>query len=465
MNPILVKGGTVVCAAGTSKADVRIENGCIAEVGNRLSVGNAKTIDATGRLVLPGGVDVHTHFNLEVGGLKVADGFFEGTRSAVCGGTTTIVEHPGFTEDGSIFAPIANYRREALNTCVADYALHGVVARVGDETRKALAELVSGGIPSVKVYMTYAGRLSDAEIIQVLEIMKAEQGLVTVHAENHTVIAALTQRLKDEGKRSPTSHPLSRPDYCEGEAVERMIALSRAAGNAPLYIVHLSTKAGLEAIRKAKAAGLPVYAETCPQYLLLTDKEYARKGNEALKCVMSPPLRRDEDCKALWQGLADGTIDTVATDHCAFNLSQKVKHGGNDIFACPGGAPGAETRLPLLYSEGVVKGRITLNRFVELVSTTPARIMGLAPAKGDIAPGADADLVILDPGKQVTISPETLCHNADYNPFEGITVQGWPETVLLRGETVVKNGRYLEREPSGRFIERARFTLSNKNVE
>ncbi|WP_147820689.1 dihydropyrimidinase [Salidesulfovibrio onnuriiensis] len=458
MTAVLVKGGTVVTSTETLKADVRVENGRIAGVGADLSSHEAHIIDATGKLVLPGGVDVHTHFNLEVGGLKVADGFHEGTRSAACGGTTTIVEHPGFTEDGSITAPIANYRKQAQNNCVTDYALHGVVAKVGENTKDDLAALVREGIPSVKVYMTYAGRLNDEEMIRVLEIMKAEHGLVTVHAENHEVIAELTRRLKDEGRLAPTSHPLSRPGYCEAEAVERMIALSRAAGNAPLYIVHLSTGAGLEAIRRAKAEGLPVYAETCPQYLLLTDDEYAREGDDALKYVLSPPLRKREDCEALWQGLADGSIDTVATDHCSFNLSQKTARGRDNIFACPGGIPGAETRLPLLYSEGVAKGRITLNRFVELVSTAPARIMGLAPAKGDIAPGADADIVILDPERKVTISPETLCHNADYNPYEGFVATGWPETVLLRGEAIIENNEFREREALGRFIERSRFT-------
>ena len=460
MNQVLVKGGTVAGATTTLKADVRIENGRIAEVGANLSSEKAKVIDATGKLVLPGGVDVHTHFNLEVGGLKVADGFLEGTRSAVCGGTTTIVEHPGFTEDGSISAPIATYRMEALGNCVTDYALHGVVARVGENTRDDLAKLVREGISSVKVYMTYAGRLNDDDILRVLEIMKAEHGLVTVHAENHATITALTKKFKDAGRTAPIDHPLSRPGTCEGEAVARVIDLSRAAGKAPLYIVHLSTRLGLEAVRKAKAEGLPVYAETCPQYLLLTDREYARQGDDALKCVMSPPLRKDDDRQALWQGLADGTIDTVATDHCAFTLSQKIARGGNDIFACPGGIPGVETRLPLLFSEGVAKGRIGLNRFVELVSTAPARIMGLSPAKGEIAPGADADIVILDPEKEVILSPQTLCHNADYTPFEGFTVKGWPETLLLRGEVIVENGNCLEREPMGRFIERSRFTRS-----
>lgn len=458
MSAVLVKGGTVVTATETLTADVRVENGRIAEVGPSLASNGAVIIDATGKLVLPGGVDVHTHFNLEVNGLRVADGFLEGTRSAVCGGTTTIVEHPGFTDDGSLFTPLIAYRDDALGTCVTDYALHGVVAAVEERTGQDLAILVKEGIPSVKVYMTYAGRLADEEIATVLSAMKRANGLVTVHAENHEVITALTAELRAEGKLEATSHPLSRPASCEAEAVERMIALSRAAGNAPLYIVHLSTGAGLDAVRKAKAEGLPVYAETCPQYLLLTEERYAEPGDAALTYVMSPPLRTQEDCDALWQGLADGSIDTVATDHCSFNLSQKIERGRDNIFACPGGAPGAETRLPLLYSEGVEKGRISLNRFVELVSTAPARIMGLAPAKGEIVPGADADIVILDPGKDKIISADTLCHTADATPFEGFRVTGWPETVMLRGEVLVRNGEYLEREPMGRPLKRHPFT-------
>ncbi len=459
MAAVLVKGGTVVTSTETQTADVCVKNGRITEVGPALSCKEAKLIDATGKLVLPGGVDVHTHFNLEVNGLKVADGFFEGTRAAACGGTTTIVEHPGFTPDGSLFAPIANYRKDALGNCVTDYALHGVVSKVGEDTGQELARLMADGIPSVKAYMTYAGRLDDDAIIAVLKAMKRERGLLTVHAENHEVIAELSGQLRDAGRLGPASHPLSRPDYSEGEAVERMIALARAAGNAPLYIVHLSTGVGLEAVRRAKAQGLPVYAETCPQYLLLTDERYSAPGDEALKYVLSPPLRKQEDCEALWQGLADGSIDTVATDHCSFNLSQKTERGRDDIFACPGGAPGVETRLPLLYSEGVKKGRLSLNRFVELVSTAPARLMGLAPAKGEIAPGADADIVIFDPKRKITISPATLRHNADYNPFEGFEVAGWPETVLLRGEAIIEKGKHTAREAMGRELKRTRFTV------
>jgi dihydropyrimidinase len=454
MSALVITGGTVVTATQTIRADVRVENGRIAEAGPTLNVDNAQVMDATGCFILPGGVDVHTHFDLTVNGLKVSDGFELGTMSALCGGTTTIVEHPGFVEDGSLFTPLADTRTHALNRACTDYGVHGVVSRVDENTPDDLATLVHGGVPSVKVYTTYAGRLNDDELSTVLAAMGREHGLVTVHAENHAAITQLTADLRAKGQTTPPAHPASRPGWCEAEAVQRLIALSRAADNAPLYIVHLSTKAGLEHVRAAKAEGLPVYAETCPHYLLLTDERYQRPGSEALQYVMSPPLRTPEDCEALWQGLADGTIDTVATDHCCFSLQQKIERGGNNVFDCPGGIPGAETRLPLLWSEGVAKNRLTMNRFVELVSTAPARIMGLAPAKGDIAPGADADIVIFDPHATRTLSPETLAHPADYTPFAGIEVSGWPRAVLLRGMLGAREGRFTGQPGMGQYMPR-----------
>ncbi len=462
MNALVISGGTVVTATQTIRSDVRVEDGRITHVGPDLSTDKATQIDAAGCFVLPGGVDVHTHFDLTVNGLKVSDGFRDGTMAALCGGTTTIVEHPGFPEDGSLFTPLADARTNALHNAVTDYGVHGVVSQVNGNTPEDLATLAHGGVPSVKVYTTYDGRLNDDQLTTVLSSMGRENGLVTVHAENHAAIAELTKSLRARKELSPRSHPASRPGWCEAEAIQGLITLAKAAGNAPLYIVHLSTRAGLEHIRKARSEGLPVYAETCPQYLLLTDERYERPTNEALQYVMAPPLRTGEDCEALWEGLADGTIDTVATDHCCFSLQQKLDRGSRDIFACPGGIPGAETRLPLLWSEGVQKNRLTMNRFVELVSTAPARIMGLSPLKGDIAPGADADLVIFDPHATRILSPETLAHPADYTPFAGMEVSGWPRTVLLRGMVGAQDGTFVGQPGMGHYVPR---TLNARNSQ
>lgn len=466
MDTRVITGGTVVTATQTFKADIRVEEGRIAAVAQGLPTAGLKTIDASGCFVLPGGVDVHTHFDLTVNGLKVADGFETGTISAICGGTTTIVEHPGFTKEGSLFTPFSQTQEHALNHAVTDYGIHGVVSRVDENTATDIHTLIKKGVPSVKVYTTYAGRLEKEGLATVLAAMGKEKGLVAVHAEDHDAIGQLTAKLQQENRVSPPHHPISRPDWCEAKAIEELIALSRAANNAPLYIVHLSTKAGLEVIRKAKAQGLPIYAETCPQYLLLTDENYNRTGNEALQFVMSPPLRKQKDCDALWAGLADGTIDTVATDHCYFSLQQKTERGSRTVFECPGGIPGAETRLVLLWSEGVAKNRLTMNRFVELVSTAPAQIMGLAPAKGDIAIGADADIVIWNPTIQRTLSAKGLAHQGDYTPFADIIVTGWPQTVLLRGIPAVKDNTFIGHAGMGRYIPRTLNTdvLNTRNT-
>ena len=311
------------------------------------------------------------------------------------------------------------------------------------------------GIASLKVYLTYSGRLGDEEIIQVMKATRDAGGLLTFHAENHSIINELTGNLRKNGDiADPANHPKSRPDYAEAEAINRLIALSRAAGNVPLYIVHLSTASGLEIIRNAQKQGLEIYAETCPQYLTLTDSCYREPDDRGLQYIMAPPLRTEQDCEALWEGLADGTISVVATDHCSFSYSQKLNKGKADIFKTPGGIPGVETRIPLLFSEGVLKKRIDINRFVQLISTNPARIMGLAPQKGDIKIGADADLLILDPTAEKTISHEILHQHVDYTPFTGMKVTGWPQTVILRGRTIVHKEEISVAKGFGNFVHR-----------
>ena len=451
----LVVNGTVVTAADAFRADVRVAGGRIAEIGEGLPRAGAEVIDAAGCYVMPGGVDVHTHLALEVDGERVSDGFFHGTVAAACGGTTCVVEHPGFGPEGcDPLEPVVRCRERAEGEAAVDYGLHGVAQSADPRALGRLRDLVAAGIPTVKAYLTYSGRLEDAELLRVLETMAGAGGLTAVHAENHAIVQHLTGRLRQGDPSDPALHPRSRPAYCEAEAVARAVALARAAGDAPLYIVHLSTADGLAAVERARAGGLPVLVETCPQYLLLTEERYAEPDHRGLRYVMSPPLRSPEDRDALWRGLGDGAIDVVATDHCSFGFARKLARGREDVFRCPGGIPGVETRLPLLFSEGVLKGRIDLTHFVDLVATAPARIMGLHPRKGTIAPGADADLVIWDPGAEKVLSAGALHQKVDYTPFEGMRVRGWPRTVMLRGKIIVHEGRFVGRRGQGRYVER-----------
>ena len=454
---ILVANGTVVTATKVFQSDILIENGCIAGIGENLSRTDVeKCIDATDCYVMPGGIDVHTHFNLTVGKEHVSDGFYHGSLAAAHGGTTCIVEHPGFGPEGcGLNHQINLYRNQAREEMVIDYGFHGVVQHVDDHVLQSVGRLTESGIASLKIYLTYSGRLDDDEIIQVMKAAHDAGGLLTFHAENQAIINELTRELhKHSDITNPANHPRSRPDYAEAEAINRLIALSRAAGNVPLYIVHLSTASGIEIIRNAQKQGLKIYAETCPQYLTLTDSCYREPDDRGLQYIMAPPLRTEQDCEALWEGLADGTISVVATDHCSFSYSQKLNKGKADIFKAPSGIPGVETRIPLLFSEGVLKKRIDIKRFVQLIATNPARIMGLAPQKGDIRIGADADLMILDPAAEKTISREILHQHVDYSPFAGMKVTGWPRTVILRGRTIVHKEKMSVAKGFGNFVNR-----------
>lgn len=451
---------TVVTATTALQSDILIEEGCIAAIGkniNRTGIPAEQIIDADGCYVMPGGIDVHTHCNLSVGSEQVSDGFYHASVAAAYGGTTSIVEHPGFGPDGcTLHFQTDLYRKQAATEMVIDYGFHGVIQHVDDKVLSSMKGMVADGIPTFKVYLTYSGRLDDGEIIRVLKANSRAGGITAFHAENHAIISSLSKTLSRTARVSdPAIHPLSRPDYCEAEAIHRIIALARAAGDVPIYIVHLSTASGLEVVRAARKGGFPVYVETCPQYLVLTESCYRDSADrEGLQYIMAPPLRSQRDCDALWDGLADGSIDVVATDHCSFSFEQKCRQGRDNVFAAPGGIPGIETRVPVLFSEGVLKRRIGLNRFVQLIATNPARIMGLT-AKGDLAVGADADLLILDPEEEKVLTTETLHQQVDYTPFAGMRVTGWPRTVLLRGKVIIHRGVLTASAGCGKYISRS----------
>lgn len=434
-------------------SDLLISDGKIADISENIPADGAEVTDAGGRYVFAGGVDVHTHLNLSLGGgRQVSDGFYYGTKAALHGGVTTIVDHPEFGPAGCpLNHQVEYYKKMLRNEAVTDYSIHGVLQRADKDVLDDIPKLVKEGIYSMKAYLTYDGMLDREGVKRVLTAMKACGGLTAFHAEDNQIISSLRQKFAAEGRLDAVYHAKSRPDVSEAVAISEILETADKCGNASVYIVHLSTAKGLEVIRRAKAKGHSVYAETCPQYLLLDESMY--KNPDGIKYIMSPPLRTRENCDALWEGLADKTIDTVATDHCSFSHADKVKFHKGDFRNVPGGCPGVETRLPLLYSYGVAEKRISINRFTELVSEAPAKIMGLAPKKGTLAVGSDADIVIWQKTDELITYPK-LHQKCDYTPFEGLRITGRPLTVFLRGEKLLDNGETHVRQGFGQFIKR-----------
>ncbi|QQS17077.1 MAG: dihydropyrimidinase [Neisseriales bacterium] len=459
MDQLLIKNGIVVNVNSEVPCDLLIEEGIIRELMPHQSLlsKNIETIDAKGCYVMPGGVDVHTHFDIDVGLAKSCDDFYTGTVSAACGGTTTIVDHMGFGPSGcSLHHQLDQYQVSAQNS-VIDYSFHGVIQHVDASILREIPQMVhQAGISSFKIYLTYQFKLSDAAILDVLEAMQAAGAVTTVHPENDAAIARNRSHLVNTRCTAPIYHAISRPLECEAEAIARVINLAKLANNAPLYIVHLSNGLGLDYIKLAKAANQPIWCETCPQYVLLDMRYYEKQNGQYY--IASPPLRPKAECDKLWVGIASRHIDTIATDHCAFTVQQK-QIGQDDFTKCPNGLPGVETRLPLLFSEGVVSGRISVRHFVELVSTMPAKLFGLFPQKGCIAQGSDADIVIMDPKRRTVLRHQALHSNAGYTPFEGFVINGWPIFTLSRGQVVAKNGQFIGRRGWGKFLPRQPFSL------
>ncbi|MFA9397905.1 MAG: dihydropyrimidinase [Clostridiaceae bacterium] len=452
---ILIKNGIIVNANKTFTGDIYIENEIIKEINTNLNIESDEIIDATGKYIIPGGIDVHTHFNLDVGIAVAKDDFYTGTIAAACGGTTSIVDHMGFGPKGcNLHHQLKKYHEYADNIAVIDYGFHGVIQKVDDDILKEIEELIEEGITSFKIYLTYDYKVSDKDALRVFEKLNTLGGITCVHCENNDCVNYLREKFKSHNLKTPIYHAYSRPPECEGEAINRMINIAKIAGNYKLYIVHLSTELGLNYIKMAKESGQNVYAETCPQYLLLNEDKYKLEENQGLKYIMSPPLRKKSDNNALWQGLAQGYINTIATDHCPFDFNGEKQLGKDDFTKCPNGLPGVETRVPLIFSEGVMKNKISINKFVDVISTTPAKIFGLYPKKGAIAIGSDADLVILDPEKEIILSKKYLHENVDYTAYEGMKLKGYPVLTILRGKIIVKNNIFLGQKGDGKFIKR-----------
>src|SRR6059036_2647519 len=451
----LIKNGTVVTATDQYKGDVLIEDEKITVIGTSLEIHADRVIDASGRYVLPGGIDVHTHLDMPFGGTTSADDFETGTRAAAFGGTTSIVDFAIQYRGQTLHHAWETWIKKAESKAVIDYGFHMIITELNDQVEREMDALVRQGITSFKLFMAYPGvfMLDDGSIFKALLRTGKNGGTICMHAENGGVIDVLVKKALAEGKTAPKFHALTRPARAEAEATHRAIALAEIAG-VPIYIVHLSAAEALEMVTQARDRGLPAYAETCPQYLFLSYDNYEEPGFSGAKYVMSPPLRPKDTQDRLWRGLAFNDLQAISTDHCPFCM--KEKHlGDGDFSKIPNGAPGIETRMSLVYDGGVRPGRISLNRFVELTSTAPAKIFGLFPRKGTLAPGSDADIVVFDPNRTVTLSARTLHMNVDYNPYEGRQVTGATDTVLSRGRVVIENGKFVGRAGAGSFIKRA----------
>jgi dihydropyrimidinase len=459
---LIIRGGTVVTAADTFVADVGICGETIAAVAERLT-DSAKIIDAGGLLVMPGGIDSHVHLAQNTfGGPKMADGFESGTRSALAGGNTTVLPFALQPRGASLRASVTEYHREADGNALCDYGFHLIIT---DPTPSVLSQelpaLVADGYTSFKVFMTYDDMvLNDRELLEVFACARDCKALVMVHCEGYDSIKFMTEKLEQAGKMAPYYHAVSRPESVEREATHRAISHSELI-DVPMMVVHVSGRQPMEQIRWAQQRGLKVYAETCPQYIALTadDMKGLNMDESGGKYVCSPPPRDRASWDAIWEGINTGVFQTFSSDHCPFfyegpegKLNPKARTSFKWV---PNGIPGVETRLPILYSKGVSEGRITVNQFVALTSTNHAKMYGLYPRKGSVAAGFDADIVLWDPNRREVIRQEIMHHGADYTPYEGLHVTGWPVMTILRGEVVCENGTVLARKGKGRFLPRA----------
>lgn len=450
---MLIKNGFVVTSKETKLTDILIEDGKIVKIGQNLTTDN-ETIDAKGMYVMPGAIDVHTHFDLDVGIAVATDDFYTGTVAAAHGGTTTIVDHMGFGPEGcNLNHQLDVYHKKAENTAVIDYSFHGVIQHLNDSILDELEDIKNKGLTSVKFYMTYDYMLNDYSIFKILKKAKELDLMITFHPENDGIIKNLKADFKSKGLLAAEYHPKSRPAECEAEAINRVLMMAKVIEDVNIYVVHLSSNAALEEVRNARNSGYEkVFVETCPQYLTLDDSLYSNE--DGIKYIMSPPLRAKENNDLIWKGIENGEIQTIGTDHCPFNYNIEKQRGKADFTACPNGAPGVEVRPILMFSEGFMKERISLNRYVELISTNPAKLFGMYPKKGEIAVGSDADIFIVNPKVKQTIKWENLHENVDYTPYEGIEVQGAVVCTISRGEIIVKDQIFKGDKGRGAFVAR-----------
>ncbi|MCZ6866999.1 MAG: dihydropyrimidinase [Chloroflexi bacterium] len=461
MAPIVIKNGRIITAVDDYTADILMEGERVQTIGRDIPVGpDVEVHEAAGLLVVPGGVDVHTHLDWEFGSARSADTFGTGTQAAAFGGTTTLVDFADQKRGQSPLAGLEDWHQRAQSSCV-DVGAHVILTDVTDQTLEDMKTLIAReGVSSFKLFMAYPGVLmvDDAGLFRAMRVAGSNHAMVCVHAENGPVIQALIEEALSQGHTSPKSHMLTRPSLMEGEATHRAIRISELA-QSPLYIVHLSAREALVSVAEARDRGVPVSAETCPHYLFLTDEEYDRPGFDGAKYVMTPPLRTQAHQQELWRGLRTGNLQVISTDHCPFcfqeqplGMKYSKRLGYGDFSKIPNGAPGVETRLPLVFDGGFRQMGLSLNRIVELTSTAPAKLFGLFPKKGTIAVGSDADIVLFDPGETWTITASEQHSRVDYTLFEGRSVTGRVKKVFLRGQLIVDGTEWRGREGMGHFV-------------
>ena len=452
----LLKNGTVVSGDMSVREDVLIDGEKIVKVGRNLEAEDAQVVDVNGKLLFPGFIDGHTHFDLEVAGTVTADDFETGTRAAIAGGTTLVIDYASQDKGGhTLKEGLEKWHKKADGKCSCDYSFHMSVVEWNEETEREIQDMINEGITSFKLYMTYPAMIvDDGDLYKIIKKLNEYGCFAGVHCENAGAIDALIAEAKKEGRLGPENHPLVRPDIMEAEAVHRLLVIADAA-DAPVMVVHLTNRKAFEEVMRARMNGQKVYAETCPQYLLLDDSVYSKPDFEGAKYVCAPPIRKKADQDCLWKALANGEIQTVATDQCSFTMEQKAL-GKEDFTKIPGGLPGVQTRGTLLYTYGVKTGKITQEQMCRLLSENAAKLYGVYPKKGVIREGSDADIVLMNPDMEVTITKNILHENVDYTPYEGIQVKGWPVMTMVRGQVVVENerlqvplgfGRYINRKP------------------
>ena len=451
---ILIQNGTLLCPQGPVRADLRVAGERIAEIGPGLPPGDSRVLDASGRLVFPGFIDTHTHFEMNKGTPReTADGWASGTRAALAGGTTTVLDFAEPERGASLASALKTWHGRAEGAASCHYGFHMTIKDWNPAVRAELADLEREGITSYKIYFAYDNlRVSDAAALEVVRAVGERGGIVGCHCENGDLVTAGIAAQKAAGNLGPSAHPRSRPAAVEAEAVGRWLAIGELAGY-PVNIVHLSTRRGLEQVLSARQRGQALYAESCPQYLTLTEDKYRLPGFEGAKFVCAPPLRTPEDAHALWIALAAGELDTIGTDHCSFRFDPTKQLGEADFAAIPGGIPGVEHRVELMYTYGVSTGRITAHQMMKALSERPAKLFGMYPRKGALAVGSDADITILDPNASRVITAAGQVQNVDYTPYEGMESRCGIDTVLLSGAVAAQRGRVLL-ENRGRYVRR-----------
>src|SRR5207249_2325881 len=450
----LVSNGTIVNADATTRADVLVDGERIALIGEELDASADRTVDAGGKWVIPGAIDVHTHMELPFGGTFAKDTFETGTRAAAFGGTTTIIDFAVQPRGGSLRQGLDAWHEKADGKACVDYGFHLIISDVRDDVLSEMDQLVDEGVTTFKLFTAYPGVFfsDDGAIFRALQQTAKNGGLIMMHAENGLAIDIVAAQFADSGKTDPYYHGVVRYPIFEGEATNRVIRLAEAAG-VPVYIVHLSAREALNEVRAARDRGAMAFAETCPQYLFLSLEDLGN-GFEGAKFICSPPLRPKDHQDELWTGLRKDDLQVVSTDHCPFDFHEQKELGRGDFRKVPNGLPGVEDRVDLLHDGAVVAGRLTRERWVDVISTAPARMFGLYPKKGAVAVGSDADLVVYDPGRKHTISAKTHHMNVDYSCYEGRAVQGGSDVVLSRGSVIVRDGEFTGRKGHGQFLKR-----------